>query len=147
MSDSKTDWPSDLILEFIDLYEQHSVLWDPDNSDRNNRKKVHEAWSSIQRELSTRFDITDLKRKKESLLATYRMLKRKLLTSQKNSDDGVETYQPTWFAYQSLDKFLNANRRLSAANYLRLSANSPPKVSYLYSFLFETYEIVTIISG
>lgn len=108
-----SEWPNDLILEFIDLYGQHSVLWDHENPDRKSRDKIYEAWTSIQSGLSTRFDISDLKKKKDSLLASYRMLRRKFLESQKKSDDGIGTYQPTWFAYQSLDKFLNSNQRVS----------------------------------
>lgn len=103
-TDFKMEWTNEVIMEFLDLYEQEPTIWNPLNEDRKDRNKVYEAWKRIQTRFSIECSLKDLKHKKENLMATYRKLAIKV---KKTSDAGREVYKPEWFAFEKIDSFLH----------------------------------------
>lgn len=50
--------------------------------------------------------IEDLKAKKKSLMASFRPLVNKKKASLLSGSSADEVYQPTWFAYDAMERFL-----------------------------------------
>lgn len=92
-------WSNDVILEFLELYRTEQLLWDPKHPLHRNRSEVNDAWLRIQSALSVNFSIVDLKKKKESLMTSFRMHWNKKRKSQ--------DYRTTWFAFPSMECFLS----------------------------------------
>lgn len=92
-------WTNEMCLEFLVLYKQEPILWNPKYPNAKNRTAVMEAWSRIKSSISIQISITDLKKKKESLMTSYRTnVKKKLETGGK--------YYIQWFAFDIMDSFL-----------------------------------------
>lgn len=91
-----TSWSNDEVMEFLELYKSEEILWNPNHSYHKNRREVDQAWERIKHNLGIDCSISDLKKKKESLMSSYRLNKKK------NSS----TFSPTWFAYSIMDSFL-----------------------------------------
>ncbi|CAG9787423.1 unnamed protein product [Diatraea saccharalis] len=91
-------WNNDVVLEFVELYRRQQLLWDPKHPSYRNRSEIAAAWLSIQRSLSIQCSISELKRKKESLMTSFRMH-----FSKKKRQD---SYRTTWFAYPLMESFL-----------------------------------------
>lgn len=73
------EWTNELTLKFLELFENEPVIWNPRIPDHKNRNKVADAWINIQRQLSVDCSVTELKKKKESLMAMFRQLLNKRL--------------------------------------------------------------------
>jgi hypothetical protein len=58
------------------------------------------------KKMSTPVSVTDLKKKRDALMATYRSIKHKILASKKSGAGADEVYRPSWFAFAQLDGFL-----------------------------------------
>lgn len=99
------DWPIETSLEFLQLYEQEPVIWNPKDLRHRNRNAINEAWLRIHKSLSVKCSIQDLKRKRESLMATFRPLWRAKINRELSggSDDGHKT---NWFAFDAMARFL-----------------------------------------
>ncbi|CAH0724008.1 unnamed protein product, partial [Brenthis ino] len=92
-------WTNDVVLEFLEHYRTEQLIWDPKHPLHRNRSEVNDAWLRIQNSLSIHSSITDLKRKKESLMTSFRLhMNRK----KKSSND----YRTTWFAFPLMESFL-----------------------------------------
>lgn len=91
-------WNNDLVLEFIELYKKEQVLWDPRHPAHRNRSEVSDAWARIQLSLGVNCSITDLKKKKESIMTSFRM--------HLNKKKSIEGYQTSWFAFPLMASFL-----------------------------------------
>ncbi|RZF48460.1 hypothetical protein LSTR_LSTR009144 [Laodelphax striatellus] len=98
------EWSKENILEFIDLYKETTVLWDPRDPFHYNKVKKNEAWEDIAREIGRSAD--ECRRKMEYLLAALRREKMKIKSSLLKGKD----HKITWFAFDSL-KFLLEERR------------------------------------
>lgn len=99
------------MLEFLELYRREQHLWDPKHPQHKNRIENNNAWLRIQSSLSIHCSVVDLKKKKESLMTSFRMhLKRKL-----KSQDG---YSTTWFAYPIMESFLGGKYECDNTNQL-----------------------------
>lgn len=85
------NWSNETIMEFLNLYEKYPVIWDPQNVNHKNRNLVFDAWAAIANEMSVTCTIETLKKKKESLMATYRGLKKRLLI-QRNLDQELTIF-------------------------------------------------------
>lgn len=98
----KINWSVETTLEFIELYKKKELIWNPRHPKHVDRAATYDSW----KELATHFGLAvlELKRKKDSLLASYRKCKSKKLSTK--GETGWEDYQPTWFAYEALDQFL-----------------------------------------
>lgn len=92
-------WSNEVIMEFLDLYEGEPSIWNPQNGGHKDRNKVYEAWKRIQGSFSVECSLSELKRKKENLMATYRKLALKVKSK--------ELYKPEWFAYEKMASFLH----------------------------------------
>ena len=104
----KMEWNTELIMEFINLYEKHPVLWDPKHSNHKNRNSLNDAWLDIASEFSIDVTVELLRKKKESLMATYRTLSRKVRDSETTGSGTKDVYNPSWFAYDAIDRFIGA---------------------------------------
>ncbi|XP_072929368.1 uncharacterized protein [Epargyreus clarus] len=102
-------WTNDVVLEFLDLYRQEQLLWDPKHPLHRNRSEVTDAWHRIQSTLSITCSITDLKRKKESLMTSFRMHWNK----KKKSPD---VYHISWFAFALMESFLGGKYECDSTN-------------------------------
>ncbi|CAK1543826.1 unnamed protein product [Leptosia nina] len=89
-------WSNDSVLEFIELYKSEEILWNPKHPSYKNRCQVSKAWERIRNNFGVRCSVTDLKKKKESLLTSYRSIKKKNLPE----------FRVSWFAFPLLDSFL-----------------------------------------
>ncbi|XP_023947478.2 uncharacterized protein LOC112052579 [Bicyclus anynana] len=97
-----TEWSNEEVLTFLDYYKKEPCIWDPNNVDHKDKRKVADAWIRISK--VTRVSVRDLKIKKETLMAAFRKhLKRK----QESITSGAErVYEPIWFAYEMMESFL-----------------------------------------
>lgn len=108
-------WNSDTVLEFLELYRREQHLWDPKHPLHRNRSEVSESWLRIQASLSIHCSITDLKKKKESLMTSFRMH-----LSKKKVQPG---YRTTWFAYSLMESFLGGKYECDSTNQLENEVN------------------------
>lgn len=102
------EWTNDLIMEFIHLYEKQPVLWNPKHTNHKNRNSLNDAWLTIAREFSVDTTVDVLRKKKESLMATYRTLLKKVRYSETTGSGAEDVYTPSWFAYNAIDRFIRA---------------------------------------
>lgn len=100
------EWSNETTLEFLKLYEEHSVIWNPKNPMHKSRNAVADAWTNIQKLLSVECSIQELKKKKDSLMASFWPLLSKVKNSMKTGSGADEVYKPNWFAYDTMSKFL-----------------------------------------
>lgn len=91
-------WTNDHSLEFIDLYRRERILWDPKHPQNKNRTEIAEAWLRIQSCMNINCSVIDLKKKKESLMTSFRFHWHR---KKKNPH-----YRTTWFAYTAMEAFL-----------------------------------------
>lgn len=103
-------WSNDVVLEFLELYRREQHLWDPKHPLHRNRTENNDAWLRIQSSLSINCSIVDLKKKKESLMTSFRMHLNK-----KKLQDG---YCTTWFAYPLMESFLSGKYECDSTNQL-----------------------------
>nr|CAI5869841.1 unnamed protein product [Callosobruchus analis] len=54
---------NDLTLEFLSLFENEPVIWNPRIPDHKNRNKVADAWTNIQKQFSVECSVAELKKK------------------------------------------------------------------------------------
>lgn len=100
------EWTNDLIMEFIQLYKKHPVLWNPKDPNHKNRSRLNDAWVNVSREFSMDVSVNELRKKKESLMATYRSLSKKVRESETTGSGSKDVYVPSWFAYDAIDRFI-----------------------------------------
>lgn len=100
------EWSNELTLEFLQLFENEAVIWNPQIPDHKNRNKVADAWNNIKANFSVDCPVVELKKKKDSLMAMFRQLFNKVKASLKSGAGRDEVYKPTWFAYDTMVNFL-----------------------------------------
>lgn len=99
-------WSNEMVLEFLELYEAQRLIWDPSQPLHKNRNDIHDAWRAIQQQLKFKGSISDLKKKKDSLMASFRACHNKVLKSIKSGTGTEDVYKPNWFAYDRMASFL-----------------------------------------
>lgn len=100
------EWAQEDIIQFLKAYETEPCIWNPQHADNKNRKKVNDAWRRVQESLSFNCSVEELKKKKDSLMASFRTLvtkQKKLLKSGISAD---KLPQPRWFAFETMERFL-----------------------------------------
>ncbi|XP_023719509.1 uncharacterized protein LOC111871010 isoform X2 [Cryptotermes secundus] len=97
--DRNMEWTNDSTINFIKAYEKHPVLWDATHCLYKVKPKKTEAWDSIATELNV--VVAELKKKMNSLLATYRKVRQKLTAAGKSGSGADEMDAPNWFAYKA----------------------------------------------
>jgi len=100
------EWSNESVLEFLRLYEQESVIWNAKHLKHKDRNAVYDAWSNIQKSFSLQCTVQELKKKKESLMSTFRPLLSKVKVSMGTGSGADDVYKPNWFAYETMAKFL-----------------------------------------
>ncbi len=109
------EWTNELVLEFIQLYEKYPVLWNVKDSSHKNRNLLNDAWQNIAAEFSGKMSVAQLKKKKESLMSTYRACKKKVFETDSSGAGTGDVYTPTWFAYDAINRFLRATGQKRAS--------------------------------
>ncbi|KAG5881064.1 hypothetical protein JTB14_014943 [Gonioctena quinquepunctata] len=99
-------WSNEMIMEFLRWYEKEPVIWDPRNVSHKDRFAIADAWRRIEANMSVPCVVEELKRKKDSLMATFRSLTIKVKTSLECGQGTEDVYRPNWFAYDTMSKFL-----------------------------------------
>ncbi|XP_039751786.1 uncharacterized protein LOC120627805 [Pararge aegeria] len=88
----------DKTLEFIDDYQTCRILWDQNNIDYTNKKKRYGALTALGQKHN--LDVQMVKNKIKSLRSYFSKEHQKVI---KNSGGASgESYQSSWFAYNSL---------------------------------------------
>lgn len=104
------EWTNELIFEFSTLYENEPALWlwNSSSPQHKNKNDVHDAWLRIKSNLADEtIPITELKKKKENLMSTYRKVKAKIKESMKTGSGTDSIYKPEWPFYDLMTKFLD----------------------------------------
>lgn len=105
-------WNNDVVLEFLEFYRREQHLWDPKHPFHRNRSEITAAWLRIQSSLSINYPVTELKKKKESLMTSFRMHFNKKKT--------INGYRTSWFAYELMESFLGGKYECdSSTNHLK----------------------------
>lgn len=97
-------WSNELELKFLEYYQMEPVLWDSKDLKHKDKQFIHDAWVRISERIE--ISIADLKKKRDSLMATYRSHKRKITTSMQSGAAAESVYKPIWFAFDFMDSFL-----------------------------------------
>ncbi|XP_045495297.1 uncharacterized protein LOC123701491 [Colias croceus] len=97
-------WKSNEILLFIELYRNEPIIWNPRHEFHKNKNKVNDAWIRIADKIY--IPINELKKKKESLMTTFRMHQKRKTKSIKSGMGEDELYIPIWPYYDPLEAFL-----------------------------------------
>lgn len=75
------EWNNELTLEFLEAYEKHPVLWNSLHPGHKNKNTLQDVRTEVANELSVTIPVVALKKKKESLMSTYRSLRKKIVYS------------------------------------------------------------------
>lgn len=89
----KMDFTHAETLTLLNIYKKFPVLWDPKARGYHDRKLKANAWSEISAEVQVHPEIC--KRKVDSLFASYRREKKKLVKS-RTSDGPGSVMVPKW---------------------------------------------------
>ncbi|XP_041987007.1 uncharacterized protein LOC121738824 isoform X1 [Aricia agestis] len=100
---SRLAWDNKLEMEFLKHYFTENILWNQKNPYYRDRHQNYLAWDRISNAMN--MDIEELKKKKDSLLSSYRLYRNKVKKSLINGSGAV--YQPIWFAFSYMDSFLS----------------------------------------
>lgn len=92
------DWTKSKIFILIDLYHNHPCLWYPKHVDYRNRKEKSDAFNEISDTMDC--DVHEVKRKVESLLASFRRERQKYDLHVTSNANGV--YKSKWFGFDKM---------------------------------------------
>lgn len=95
-----------MVLEFLHYYENEPVIWNPHYKNHKRKHSVHDAWRRIKNNLSWECSIEEIKKKKDSLMAYYRIHIRKMKQSKGSEAGADDVYTTNWFAFATMDNFL-----------------------------------------
>lgn len=124
------EWSNEQTLLFIEQYEKMPVLWDSKRPEHKNRVKLNDAWVELQKKFDNSIPIVELKKKKESLMASYRSLRKEVLESEGTGSSTDDIFKPSWYAFEAIDRFMRAKGEKSP------TVNSEVSISYLIQLLF-----------
>ncbi|KAJ8937238.1 hypothetical protein NQ314_011993 [Rhamnusium bicolor] len=103
---SQEQWSNERVLEFLELYQAEPLLWNPMIRDHKNRNAVADTWQRVKTNFSMPCTINEFKKKRESLMSTYRLYYKKTKESIRLGAATSEIFRSTWFAYELMDSFL-----------------------------------------
>ncbi len=86
------DWNNELVMKFLELYQNEPSIWDPKHPLHKNKMKVHDAWGRMSTNLN-KIPISELKAKKNSLMAIFRTYRRKKEASTRTGAGTDDIYQ------------------------------------------------------
>ena len=87
---AEVDWSGDLSIRLVEEYRQRPMLWDSTHGLYRVQTAKYEAWSDLARIFEC--DITDLRKKLNSIFASHRREKAKIRNGGRS----------TWFLYSYL---------------------------------------------
>ncbi|XP_061718383.1 transcription factor Adf-1-like [Cydia pomonella] len=93
-------YTNELVLQLVQSYKNHELLWDPSNPDFKNRTKKNDAWEDVANTVN--IPRREVESKMHTLRSQFAREKKKIAQLRKKGND--LKYAP-WFAYESL-KFL-----------------------------------------
>lgn len=97
------EWSNNLVLEFLELYAAEPVLYDPKHPYHKSKKMQNNAWQRIQQGFSVAMPVSELKKKKDSLMASFRYQMRR---KKEAMAIGEPVFKSTWFAFNFMYGFL-----------------------------------------
>ncbi|CAH0721918.1 unnamed protein product, partial [Brenthis ino] len=65
-------WSNEHKLQFLEYYQMEPILWDSKHVKHKDKQGVHDAWMRISKRME--ISIAELKKKRDSLMATIRAL-------------------------------------------------------------------------
>lgn len=98
------EWSNDRELVFLECYQAEPVLWQAQHEGHKNKNKIHDAWMRISAIMD--IPVPDLKKKRDSLMSSYRTYRKKVKDSIHSGASADDIYKPIWFAYDTMDSFL-----------------------------------------
>lgn len=102
------EWCNEQIVQFLELYEGEPSIWNPSDPNHKLRNHVHDAWGRISKNLSAaEYPISELKKKKDSLMGTFRKLSSKVKASKRTGSGTDRVFKPEWFACEYMARFLH----------------------------------------
>ncbi|ENN75035.1 hypothetical protein HUJ04_001259 [Dendroctonus ponderosae] len=109
------EWTNELVIKFLDLFEREEAIWNGDHELHRNRDFIRESWLRIKTDLGGQWSVAELKKKKESLMSTFRKISQKI----KKKHSTNRPHKTNWFAYAKMDKFLHNHYRPVVFKYPR----------------------------
>nr|CAH7765262.1 unnamed protein product [Callosobruchus chinensis] len=100
------EWSNETVFEFLECYENEPVIWNASLPTHKNRNDIYDAWKRIEVKMGHKYTVTELKKKKDSLMASFRACLNKVKQSLKSGAGTDEIYKPPWFAYEKMATFL-----------------------------------------
>ncbi|XP_046142155.1 uncharacterized protein LOC123987887 [Osmia bicornis bicornis] len=94
------EWTEEIVLQLIENYRKHKILWDPQHPKYYHKIKKSDAWDKIAQELSIIRD--ECKKKMNALLSALRREKAKIKKSHGTGKGRSDVYESSWFAFNSL---------------------------------------------
>lgn len=92
---AEMEWTNQVIFEFLTLYQNEPALWNSANAEHKNKQNTYDAWSRIKTELGDGImTITEIKRKRDNLMSTYRRLRSKVKASKPTGTGTSDVYKP-----------------------------------------------------
>ncbi|GBP16143.1 hypothetical protein EVAR_9862_1 [Eumeta japonica] len=92
-------------FRFIELYQAENCLWNPKNKYHKNKNVINDSWNRIANTMGV--PIHELKKKKDNLLATFRLNLKRIISSMRSGAGAEEVYQPVWIFYDVLAAFFD----------------------------------------
>ncbi|CAH2102991.1 unnamed protein product [Euphydryas editha] len=100
------EWKTDLIFQFLGLYQKEPSLWNIMLMEHKNKDDTYDAWNRIKQQLGDgNIPIKEIKRKRDNLMSTYRRLRSKVEKSKLMGEE--ELYKPDWPFYNVMAAFLD----------------------------------------
>ncbi|KAJ8973885.1 hypothetical protein NQ317_019298 [Molorchus minor] len=84
------DWSNETVFKFLECYENEPVIWNASLPNHKNRNDVCDAWKRIEVKMGQKYTVTELKKKKDSLMASFRACLNKEILPQEDGNNNYE---------------------------------------------------------
>jgi hypothetical protein len=101
------EWSNEMLLTFLDYYGEKPIIWNASHPSHKKRNEVHDAWKCIEEKMGGEVSVVQLKKKKDSLMASFRIAAKRAKSSTKSGAGAADVYKPIWFAYEKMASFLS----------------------------------------
>ncbi|XP_063549221.1 uncharacterized protein LOC134756322 [Cydia strobilella] len=95
-------WTNAETFQFIEMYQNEPCIWNPKHKHHKDKIKVYDAWLRIANAMGVP-DVADVKKKKETILAAFRLNHKKVIATRKS---GEEIFKPSWVFYDAVATFM-----------------------------------------
>ena len=97
------EWSNELVLQFLELYAAEPVLYDPKHPYYKQKKMTNNAWHRIQENFDVAIPMSEIKKKKDSLMASFRYQMRRRKEAVAAGETPIKI---SWFAFDFMYGFL-----------------------------------------